>query len=170
MAEISRVEDVVASLCTVAGEPCLESGDVASTGVGGLVAGAVAVWVYTWRKNDEYANRRNDIARIQANEIAGNMDVLYMQGGRQIKRTAAARAPSMGNLRGAAVVWQHEVPGRRSAGDASAGQARLEGASTRPRHGTSCAGAEAPRRDQGRPRPPFHHAPLLDVACQAQSA
>lgn len=95
MVEISWVEDIVSRFCTVAGEPCLEGGDVVSTGLGGLVAGTVAVWVYIWRKNDEYANRRNDVARIQANEIASNMGVLCMQRGRQLKRAAAPRAPTM---------------------------------------------------------------------------
>lgn len=95
MVEISWIEDVVAGLCTVEGKPCLESGDMASTAAAGFIAGVVAVWVYTWRKNDEYASRRNDIARIQANEIASNINVLCMQKGRQIKRIAGARAPTM---------------------------------------------------------------------------
>ena len=52
MVEISWIEDVVAGLCTVEGKPCLESGDMASTAAAGFIAGVVAVWVYTWRKND----------------------------------------------------------------------------------------------------------------------
>lgn len=95
MVEILWIEDVVGDICTIAGKPCLESSDVVSTGVGGFLAGAVAVWVYTWRKNDEYVNRRNDMARIQANELESNMAVLYMRWGRQLRRSTTPRNPAM---------------------------------------------------------------------------
>ena len=84
MVDLLWIDKIIADICTIEGEPCLGSRDVISTGVGGLVAGAVAVWVYVWRKNGEYADRQNGIARIQANEIAGNMDVLCMRGGREV--------------------------------------------------------------------------------------
>ena len=103
--EILWVEDIVSRFCTVAGEPCLEGGDVVSAGLGGLVAGTVAVWVYIWRKNDEYANRRNDVARIQANEIASN--VAYCACKKAAQEGGRSTCSHDGNLRGAVIVGQH---------------------------------------------------------------
>ena len=99
MADVSWIDKAVAKVCTVADEPCLRSHDVITTGIGGLVAGAVAVWVYTWRKNGEYADRRSDIARIQANEIVNNMGVLQVWERGQ-RKTTAARTPPWKSTKG----------------------------------------------------------------------
>ena len=95
MAEISWIDDIITSMCTIEGNPCFGSGDAISTGIGGLVAGTIAIWIYAWRKNGEYVDLRNDVARIQANEVASNVEVLHMYRERQRRVTASTRPPTM---------------------------------------------------------------------------
>lgn len=46
-------------------------------------------------ENGEYVDRRNDIARIQANEVASNIEVLKMYGERQLRVSTTASLFSM---------------------------------------------------------------------------
>lgn len=81
--------------CSLEGEPCINASDAISAVPGGLAAGLVAVWVYAYRKNCEYADNRNDMAEIQANEIRRNMGALELRDKGPLRPSPYNRLPSL---------------------------------------------------------------------------
>ena len=85
----------LAATCSLEGEPCIKASDVISAVPGGLAAGLVAIWVYAYRKNCEYADNRNDMAEIQANEIKRNMSALELWDRGLLRLRSYNRLPSL---------------------------------------------------------------------------
>lgn len=99
MLDLTLLDAFFSGACSINSTPCLTVHDAASAIVGGLVAGISAIWLYVYRKNSEYADNRNDVARIQANEIRRNMETLRPRD-RRPSTNVARHTPSINTYMG----------------------------------------------------------------------
>lgn len=95
MLDLAPLDAFLSGACSINSTPCLTVHDAASAIVGGLVAGISAIWLYVYRKNSEYADNRNDVARVLANEIRRNMGMLRHRDRRPLRTNASRRTLSI---------------------------------------------------------------------------
>ena len=71
-----------------------------ASAISGVATGITAMWVYTYRKNSEYAGNRNDMAAILANEIRRNILSYDLAGARPMPICTHGGIPSMDTYKG----------------------------------------------------------------------